>query len=230
MMKLINKLLIENLKDVPFHNFRLILEREMPLELGGTCSDKTLFFQKKLKEKNIESILHSARIKGKEIHRLLKVKINNQDFFLDIGLGWPIIYPIPVDRNISYKFYGLEFKTEIHNDLLVLCRKKGDEFVENYRTIITDMDQPIILNQIENRFNNIDKYPFNNKLRFSKIVGDDFYFIRDDILEYSEGNKLFTRKLQSLDEFELLFKNVFDFDLDIVKEVAKKLKMFDKKL
>lgn len=228
MMQLINKLLIEDLRSVPFHNFRLIINKEMPLELGGTCSDKTLFFQNKLKHHNIESILHFAKINGKEVHRLLKIVIDNQEYLLDVGLGWPIIYPIPINRNSHLIYNGLEFKTVIHNDILVLYRKKKNHFIENYQTKTNDQNQTKILDQINDRFNDKDQYPFNGKLRFSKIVNNEFYFLRDDNLKYTKDNMMRTHKITSLNEFELLFSNVFNFDLNIAMEVASRLNIFNK--
>ena len=40
-------------------------------------------------------------------------------------------------------------------------------------------EESLILKQIENRFTSGIQYPFQNNLRVSAIVGDNFVFIRD---------------------------------------------------
>ena len=97
-MNEILNILRTDFETIPFHNFRLLLNVSLPLEYGGTCSDKTVYLKQQLDSLNIKTNLHSAIIKGKEMHRLLKININDEDFLLDVGLGWPLIYPLSLKK------------------------------------------------------------------------------------------------------------------------------------
>ena len=122
-MRKILAILKEDFETVPFHNFRIILKKEMDIKYGGTCSDKTLYLKQKLDSYGIKSNLHSAKIKGNDIHRLLKTIIEGKPYFLDVGLGWPLIQPISLSENESFSYFGLHFKTEIENNKINVCKQ-----------------------------------------------------------------------------------------------------------
>jgi arylamine N-acetyltransferase len=226
MKELILNILKHDYETVPFHNFRILLNKDMELESGGTCSDRTLYLKQKLQLKGIKSKLHYATIKGKNIHRLLKIEIDKDPYFLDTGLGWPLIYPISLIRNEFFNFYGLTFKTIIENDKLFLFKSREGEYTISYETTVLDIEEKTIENQIKDRFFNTEQYPFTNSIRFSQIVNNEFYFLKGNILGYSEKSEFKYKTITSLEEFIELFDKIFEFDLDIAVEVAKKLKMF----
>jgi len=216
----------KDFETVPFHNFRLILNRDMNLELGGTCSDRTIYMKHKLDKFGIDSSLHSAKINGLDIHRMLKVKIENEPYILDIGLGWPLLHPISLINEMKFNFFGLYFETKIHNGKLSLYKKDNDKYKISYNTILADQNQRVILEQINSRFINTKIYPFNDSIRFSKVVNGEFYFLKGNVLCYSENN-IFRRRLISTEaDFISLFDDIFDFEVDIAIEVAKKTNMY----
>jgi len=229
-MNKINEILLNDFKTIPFHNFWMILNERPILELGGTCSDKTIFLKEKLREKGFKTRLHSARINGKSIHRLLKININKRDYLLDVGLGWPIIEPIPLFEETSFKFYGVEFKTKIKNEILTLIRVKKEDCVVNYRTSIKNISEIKINNEIKCRFENIKVYPFNQTIRFSKVVDNKFYFLKGCILKYSSNNnQLIEKKIKNIDDYKYLFTEIFNFDYKLALKVANKLSIFNKR-
>ena len=88
----IEKLIHKEFVEVPFHNlFMLHGINHPPSNYGGTCSDKTLNFYCKLQQMGVKAQLCSGWINGHETHRLLRITIDRQSFFLDIGNGWPCI-------------------------------------------------------------------------------------------------------------------------------------------
>jgi len=226
-MNEINKILLDDYKLVPFHNFWLLLNKKPIQELGGTCSDKTLFLKKKLLIEGVNSNLHSAVINNKNIHRLLKIDIDNKKYFLDVGLGWPIVKPVPIFKNIELNHYGVKFKTEIKNNVLTLSRVKEKINIITYTTTTNDMNQEKIINEINDRFTISNKYPFSNSIRFSKIIDNKFYFLKGNILKYTKKNKIVERKINNLKEYEYLFRELFKFDYDLALLAAKKTLMFE---
>jgi len=225
-MNQIIQILKQDYETVPFHNFRIILKKEMELKHGGTCSDRTLYLKQKLEALGIETFLHSAKIKGKEIHRMLKIEINNEFYFLDVGLGWSLMLPISLKQNMKYNFFGLHFKTEINKNEITLYKKNKNNYTVSYNTTVETQNQEKIEQQINNRFENIEFYPFKDSIRFSKVIDNEFYFLKGNVLGYSENNEFKSKIIEKKDEFVSLFKNKFKFNPDLAIEVAKKTKMF----
>ena len=113
----VESLILQKFMTEPFHNFYFMggLSNDS-LEFGGTCSEKTLSLKKVLDRSGIQANLHTAFIKKKEIHRLIKVTIDEGEFFADIGNGWPSVKLYPVDQDIEYHCFGMCFRTELKDD------------------------------------------------------------------------------------------------------------------
>lgn len=227
MISEITKLIKENYETVPYHNFWLILETGLnPSEQGGICTDRNFYFYKILKEKGFSVKLHSAQINGENIHQLIKIDISGKYFLIDVGLGWAIMKPIPLNQNSIQKAYALKFETIIENNQLFLYKiEKGNKYL-NYSTNISEYDQKQVRKEIDNSYDTKINYPFRNSIRFSKVIENEFYFLKGNILHYSRNNILHKKQINTELEFDNLFLNVFKFDLEIAKSVANKLNMF----
>ena len=209
----VESLLLREFETVPFHNiFMLNNKKIVASELGGTCSDKVLHFKKVLSDNGISSKLHSAFINGVECHRMLTVKLDNQRYFIDVGSGWASPKLFPSFKSTEYSVYGMTFKTELSNDNLLLFHKTKDEFKLMTTIPLTAKDEDKILLDIENRFDNKNIYPFHNSLRFSKVIGNEFYFLKGNRLRiYSESQ--IVEKTLSLNEIYNLITCKFNFNL-----------------
>jgi asparagine synthase (glutamine-hydrolysing) len=209
----IESLLLREFKTVPFHNlFMLNNKKIIASDLGGTCSDKVLYFKKVLSNNGISSKLHSAFINGVECHRMLTVEIDNQKYFIDVGSGWASTALFPAFKQTDYSVYGMTFKTEFSNDNLLLFHKTHDEFKLMITIPLSVKEEDEILIDIENRFENKEIYPFHNSLRFSKIIGNEFYFLKGNCLRiFSESH--IVEKTLSLNEIYNLITHKFNFNL-----------------
>jgi arylamine N-acetyltransferase len=227
-MKKLLEIIKENYKTIPYHNFWLILQKEYnPTNQGGICTDKNYFLYKELFKNGYSVKLHSAKINSQNIHQLIKIEIDKQDFLIDTGLGFPIMKPIPLFENAHFTDYGYNFKTEISDNELCLYRLVNNKQVLNYTTNVTEYNQNIVYMEFQNSYGvNID-YPFRNSIRFSKIVDNEFYFLKGKKLYFSESNKLLEREITYWTEFDFIFEKIFKFDLKIAKSVAIKLQMFE---
>jgi len=187
-VKAVEALILEQFRTEPFHNLHLLYGKELKASIpGGTCSDKTLSFLNAATRAGFNASLHSAYIGGREIHRLARVLIDDETFFADVGNGWPSIKLYPADREISYRSYGMGFRTEIHGTrILVFNERQGEESLQLEIDINEKLESQIQAD-IAARFNSGVIYPFSNSLRFSLVVGDRFLFLRGDRLEiYSD--------------------------------------------
>lgn len=214
----IEDLLLREFETVPFHNlFMLNNKNNVGSELGGTCSDKVLHFKKVLSENNIDSKLHSAYINELECHRMLSVEIEEKRYFIDVGSGWPSIKLFPSFEEIEYSVYGMTFKTKFSNENLLLFHKTNEEFKLMVTIPLKSKPENKILADIADRFNDKMTYPFQNSLRFSKVIGDSFYFLKGNNLRIYTDN-LVTEKILSKTEVRTLIQNDFKFNLHGLKK------------
>ena len=172
----------------PFHNLHLLNDR-ISNQCGGTCSDKSLSVLRKIQDAGYKANLHSANINGeKDIHRLVKVNIKEKEYFADVGNGWPSLKLFPLDHEVSYSFFGMQFCTQIDEKKLLVLHTKNGRTNSDLEIYFKCKPEAKIIEDIADRFNGRRKYPFSNSRRFSKIVGDEFLFLRGNRLEmYKEG-------------------------------------------
>lgn len=180
----IEALILEKFKTEPFHNLRLLYGNRLmsPIQ-GGTCSDKTLSFLNAAKLAGFDVSLHSGFIDGREIHRLARVCIDGRLFFADVGNGWPALRLYPADREISYRCFGMGFRTEISGPWVTVFHEKNGRESQQLEINTHGRPESEILADISRRFNSGVVYPFSNSLRFSMLVGNKFLFLRGERLE-----------------------------------------------
>lgn len=188
-MSAIEALMLGKFKTEPFHNLRLLYGNEFQCPLqGGTCSDKTLSFLAAAKLAGFDVSLHSGFINGREIHRLARVRIEDQMFFADVGNGWPALRLFPADREISYRCFGMGFRTELSGPRVCVFHEKNGRESKQLEINTHNRPESEIRADISRRFDSGVVYPFSNSLRFSMIVGNEFLFLRGERLEiYREG-------------------------------------------
>lgn len=181
---LAQQILLAKFKQEPFHNLYLLNNvHPATMAYGGTCSDKALSYLDATKAVGLDAYLHSARIGGQDIHRLVRLEINNQRYFADIGNGWPSIQLIPAATPILYECYGMRFRTTIENGVITVYHRKRNVEKKQMEIDIAAKSETEIYHSIENRFSADIIYPFSSQLRFSMVVGKRFLFIRDTQLE-----------------------------------------------
>lgn len=183
-INLAQQILLNKFKKEPFHNLYL-LNNVQPITTvyGGTCSDKAISYLAAAKAVGLEAYLHSARIGGQDIHRLVRLEIDNQRYFADIGNGWPSIQLFPASHPIVYECYGMRFRTSIENGVITVYHRKRGVEKQQMKIDITEKPETEIYQSIAKRFSANINYPFSNKLRFSMVVGERFLFIRDTKIE-----------------------------------------------
>jgi arylamine N-acetyltransferase len=186
----VEALMLHQFRTEPFHNLHMLPQLALPLPmLGGTCSDKALSFQAAVTKLGVPAFLHSAFIGGQEIHRLVRVEIDGRAYFADVGNGWPSIHLYPSDREISYRCFGMRFRTSLHNERLSVFNHRGGVERHQQDIPLVGRSEREILDDIEHRFVRGITYPFSDGIRFSQVVDDAFLFLRDDRLEiHREGS------------------------------------------
>lgn len=213
-VRLAQQILLDKFQQEPFHNFYLLNDiQPTTLLYGGTCSDKTLSYLEAVKAAGLDAHLHSARIGGNEIHRLVRLEIDNQRYFADIGNGWPSIHLFPADTPIEYECYGMTYRTKIKDGAITVYHKKNGVEKQQMEIDIAEKSDAEIRQRIANRFSSNIIYPFSNQLRFSMVVGQRFLFIRDTQLEIysSDGYEEVSNITKS--DIKTVIMKYFNYDI-----------------
>ena len=188
--KKVLKCLEQHFREEPFHTFyHEISSLDISKSRGGTCTDLVKSFVQRLKREGCcERVdIHCAYIDKRPCHRIVKIQIHDQVFFVDPGNAWPSLGLYPLLGSTEFYAYGHTFQTVIDENTMKVYRI--------YDKTYHMMDIPLgvqspewITEQIENRFERIECYPFYKRLRLACIVDDEFLFIRDDRL-YCYGKR-----------------------------------------
>lgn len=184
----IEAIMLDKFETEPFHNLGLLHGEALRAALpGGTCSDKTLTFLAAASEAGFDVALHSGFIGGQEIHRLARVHLGGSVFFADVGNGWPALRLYPADREIAFRCFGMGFRTELHGARVrVFHERRGREALQ-LEIDVRGRPEAEIRADIARRFDSGVIYPFSQSLRFSRVIGRRFLFLRGDRLEiYSD--------------------------------------------
>lgn len=216
-LELAEQILLDKFRSEPFHNLYLLSNMQPDnFESGGTCSDKTLSYLRAARKAGLSAHLHTARIAGKEIHRLIRLEIKGRRYFADVGNGWPSIKLFPALRPITYKCYGMGYRSSIEDGVITIYhRKRGVEMIQ-MEIDIPEKDEGKIYQSISSRFTSGIKYPFSNQLRFSMVIGKRFLFLRDTRLEIysSDGyEEIPDINIRNLREIILTY---FGYDIDSI--------------
>ncbi|MDC1106983.1 arylamine N-acetyltransferase [Prolixibacteraceae bacterium] len=212
----IERMILNEFKTVPFHNIYFLYKKDVEFtEHGGTCSDKVINLYYKLKDKGIKVNLHSSIINRQECHRILRITIDSEIYFADIGNGWPSIYLFPASYSTTFSCYGITFRSEVTNNNLLIYQKRLNKESLSITIPTKPKSENEIWKDIQNRYKQNIRYPFQDSIRFAKIINEKFLFLRGDKLHIHSKNNYsqITIPDQSLKE---TLKIYFNTDLDLI--------------
>ncbi len=179
-------LMLDHFRTEPFHNLRFIYGPSLAPDVrGGTCFYKTRSIIDAGKKAGFDVFWHAGVIRVQEvqwIHWVARVHVDGRVFFADMGNGWPSLKLYPADREVSYRCFGMGFRTEIANGRVTVFHEKHGREALQLEIDVRPRPEPDLLADIERRSSLGDVYPINS-LRFSQVVGDRFLFLRGDRLE-----------------------------------------------
>lgn len=212
MIAKIEQLLLEHFCTVPFHNLNLLFGHPSKSINGGTCSDKALAFLSDARLLGADAYLHTANIRGKEIHRLVRININNRIYFADVGNGWPTLRLLPSYKPVKFECYGMKYRTKITKNWIYVFHERLGR--ESLQLEINTMPRPEqeILDQIKSRYSSGIIYPFSQDVRFSMVVGNEFLFLRGLYLERYSQTCFSIKELKKV-EIQKTINKEFGFDI-----------------
>jgi len=228
-IRIAESVLHEKFVTEPFHSlyhlYGLANTQNLDLSYGGTCSDKALSYIQALQKEHITAGIHSACIGGKPIHRVVRIVINEQVYFADPGNGWPAIKLYPAFCSSMFQCFGMTFRSKLirnqaKGDMLIVYHNKNGQEKEQMRINTTPQSQQQIEQQIHDRFKPDKLYPFSHKLRFSRVKGEQFLFLRGGELSIYSAFQATKKHPVNTNNLQQVIKTHFQFDIRPILEVA----------
>lgn len=223
----VEALMLEHFRTEPFHNLCFIygpsLEPEVP---GGTCFYKTRSIIDAGKKAGFDVFWHTGfiRVQGTPwSHWVARVQIDGRLFFADMGSGWPSLKLYPADREVSYRCFGMGFRTEIANGRMTVFHEKHRKEALQLEIQLQPRPESDLLADIKRRSSLGHVYP-NNSLRFSQVVGDRFLFLRGDRLEiYSDHDFECVDGIEEA-QVPMVLRNYFGLDTTVAAKIPTMLR------
>lgn len=183
--KQIEKEIHKYLKKYPFHNLFILYKNGniVAPEFGGTCSDRSMHFkvklEKKFKNSNIDFKLHRAYINDKDTHTIIRININNNIYFADVGMGFPMVKLFPASMGIKFESYGIKFESTVINNSLSVYYSDNENTKKKLMHITLDMQsQKEVLDKITKRSEYLSNIPLSKDLQYLFIHDGKFYQFR----------------------------------------------------
>lgn len=178
----IEKDMFEYVEKYPFHNlFLLYMQNKSIPKLGGTCSDRTKHFKEILENKyrNLDVKLHIASINNKDTHTILRIIIDKEIYFCDVGMGFPITKLLACHKEIKFISHGISFRTVMNDtNIKVFIDEQDKDGEKEIMTInSTPQSQEYTKRNIDNRMAYIKDLALGKKLRYFFIDNGKFYKI-----------------------------------------------------
>lgn len=224
-VRVVEALMLDHFRDEPFHNLHYLYDFSPKSSVpGGTCSDKTLSFVRAGLRVGLNVSLHTGFIKGKEMHRLARVHVDGRMFFADVGNGWPALKLYPADREISYRCFGMGFRTEISQQKIAVFHEKQGKEMLQLEIDVKPKAESAIMEDINQRFSSGLVYPFSNGIRFSQVVDNRFLFLRGNTLEiYGDHSFECVEEIEEA-RVPMVLHDYFGLDMAVSAKVAMMLK------
>ncbi|MEN8194382.1 MAG: arylamine N-acetyltransferase, partial [Bacteroidota bacterium] len=89
------------LYDIP--NFEMYIEGIRKYNFGGKCYSNNYYFNQLLKYLGYDVILCGADMSKPDVHIVSIVKLENQEFIVDVGYAAPFLEPLPRDISSEYQ-------------------------------------------------------------------------------------------------------------------------------
>lgn len=187
----LKQIIRKQLHEFPFHNLALLLNK--PVQNGGTCFDHALHLKKQLTALGFDACLHEAYacITGELCHRIVKVNISGECYFLDTGSGLPTAYVISTIVSAPIQYHciaGVKFKIITNTDHILIKRKSSKSWLNMNKIPLAEQDESTIFAKFSDRYN--QKLPFKNELRICWLDGDLFFRIEGLQLSIFSANKV----------------------------------------
>lgn len=221
-----------HLYHVPFENLDIHYQRHIELDSekiyrkivlnnrGGFCYELNGLFYQLLKKLQFQAIMVSARVFKEEIgytpefdHCAIIVKIDNNEFLVDVGFGEFIFEPLKLDFNLVQKDTNGEFFIDQYNSHYRVNKIIEGQTYPSYIFKKKSRD----LSEFKDRCNFQQYHPdshFKSKKMISKPTRNGRITISGNTIKIREKDEVTEKKINDESEFIKQLENLFNTNLN----------------
>ena len=222
---------------VPFTNIMMLVRgRRIPSKseitedilsfCGGPCGHSNPFFRDVLEYLGYRAYLVPAWMRGSMSHIALIVKLDGDDYWVDVGNGHPYFTPLSINKSDIASHCGLSYKLQSlgNNSFQILQRVNEEtEFSLNYRFENTPVEFEFFDQMVYSHYTSEHFGPFRTSLRLIRYSNQEMFAIRDyEFLRYCDGS--FEKSVLNSDDMIIEYvKNHFNHFKYPVKQAIRAL-------
>lgn len=215
------------LKYIP--NFEQYLEGIKRYHFGGTCYTNNYYFNQLLEYLGYDVILCGADMSNPDVHLVSIVKLEDQEYIIDVGYAAPFFEPLPRNLSSEYKItfgedeYILQPQDSSGFSKLELYRNsslKHGYVVKPYPKVITDF-KDVIKDSIE------DSSTFTNSILIVIFKKNYFKAIHNFTFIEFNNNNYTKRIISNRSELVKKIEKAFGIPSEITFEALTQVKNFN---
>lgn len=221
-LKYLKQLHRSHLLHIPFENldihykrkiildYQKIYEKVVKSKRGGFCYELNGLFYHLLFHLGFECHLISARVRNKETgefgkdfdHMMIIVKLEEQDWLVDVGFGEGIMYPKKIEKKTVQMDYTNYWRIETDPDERLLLQSSDDTSVfETQLLFTTDEKQEIQFMEMCEYHQTSPDSSFTNKKLITKLTEEGRVTLTDKKLKIRSLGEITESPIMNEDEF-----------------------------
>lgn len=193
-------------ENIPFQNFSMLtndwvrpsvtmIKEDMLSGLGGLCTIRNPFLHEFLRALGFDVRFVSSTINEPDCHISLIVKINEEDWWVDVGNGYPYLEPIRLGDNEVKSNWFMQYQLKSENDRYCVYHKlNGKDWKLNHHFSPLGVDFSVFDRMHELHYSVPGWGPFLVGLRVNRFWQNGGVIIRDERALSPEGEELLDTK------------------------------------
>lgn len=189
------------LAHLPFQNLSMLTNErfrpspqkicsDMLSGLGGLCTVRNPFLYHLLMKIGFSVRFVSANMDRKNCHIALIVKIDDDDWWVDVGNGYPYQFPIKLGDESTKIHPFIKYRIVSHEDRWIVEHFRGETWETNYIFSSEGVDFSIFDEMYDLHYSKPGWGPFLTGLRVNRWWGDNFAILRDNLATSPDGQEI----------------------------------------
>ena len=200
-LSLLQDIVVGTLAHLPFQNLSMLSNErirpspenicsDMISGLGGLCTVRNPFLYRLLTSLGFKVRFVSATIQKPDCHIVLIVKIDEDDWWVDVGNGYPYQFPIRLGDQEPKSHPFLQYRLISKDDGWSLEHFRNDEWNINYHFSAKGVDYTLFDEMHRLHYSEPGWGPFLTGLRVNRWWDDKFAILRDNLGTSPDGEEI----------------------------------------
>jgi len=205
---------------IPFQNLTLLntkkrpnikqIVKDMLLGIGGLCNTRNGFVYMLLKTLGFEVHFLSATMTQADCHIILLVCINDEEYMVDTGNGFPYLSAINLNESKVFSHPYMQHRVIKNNLHFYMQHKDAEDWKNNYHFSLETVTFSNFNTMLDKQYSEIGWGPFTTIILINKWSLDGGVIIRNKLcLALNKNSETEKYPLKTLNDFKQAAKRFF---------------------